>query len=168
MEVLCGGGCVFAYHVSDPERYGVVDFDENNNVLSIEEKPAHPKSNYAIPGLYLYDEKVVDITKSMKPSARGELEITDVNLQYLERGELKVQRLGRGIAWLDTGTLRSLLDASIFVQTVEDRQGFKIACLEEIAFNNGWIDEKKVLEIAKPLEKSGYGEYLIGLVKERQ
>ena len=162
------GAIIFGYQVKDPKRFGVVEFDKDRKVVSIEEKPENPKSSFAVTGLYFYDNDVIEIAKKIKPSPRGELEITSVNEAYLKRKQLKVHLLGRGFAWLDTGTLRSLLDASIFVQTVEDRQGFKIACLEEIAFNNGWIDEKKVLEIAKPLEKSGYGEYLIGLVRERQ
>ena len=162
------GAIIFGYQVKDPKRFGVVEFDKDRKVISIEEKPENPKSSFAVTGLYFYDNDVIEIAKKIKPSPRGELEITSVNEAYLKRKQLKVHLLGRGFAWLDTGTLSSLLDASIFVQTVEDRQGFKIACLEEIAFNNRWIDEKKVLEIAKPLEKSGYGEYLIGLVKERQ
>lgn len=162
------GAIIFGYQVKDPKRFGVVEFDKDRKVISIEEKPENPKSSFAVTGLYFYDNDVIEIAKTIKPSSRGELEITSVNEAYLKRKQLKVHLLGRGFAWLDTGTLSSLLDASIFVQTVEDRQGFKIACLEEIAFNNGWIDEKKVLEIAKPLKKSGYGEYLIGLVEEKQ
>ena len=161
------GAVIFGYQVKDPKRFGVVEFDKDRKVVSIEEKPENPKSSFAVTGLYFYDNDVIEIAKKIKPSSRGELEITSVNEAYLKRKQLKVHLLGRGFAWLDTGTLRSLLDASIFVQTVEDRQGFKIACLEEIAFNNGWIDEKKVLEIAKPLEKSGYGQYLIDLVEEK-
>ena len=162
------GAIIFGYQVKDPKRFGVVEFDKDRKVISIEEKPENPKSNFAVTGLYFYDNDVIEIAKKIKPSPRGELEITSVNEAYLKRKQLKVHLLGRGFAWLDTGTLSSLLDASIFVQAVEERQGFMIACLEEIAFNNGWIDEEKVLEIAKPLEKSGYGEYLIDLVKERQ
>ncbi len=162
------GAVIFGYQVKDPKRFGVVEFDKDRKVVSIEEKPENPKSSFAVTGLYFYDNDVIEIAKKIKPSHRGELEITSVNEAYLKRKKLKVHLLGRGFAWLDTGTLSSLLDASIFVQTVEDRQGFMIACLEEIAFNNGWIDAQKVLEIAKPLEKSGYGQYLIGLVKEKQ
>ncbi|WP_345974725.1 glucose-1-phosphate thymidylyltransferase RfbA [Sulfurimonas sp. HSL3-7] len=162
------GAIIFGYQVKDPKRFGVVEFDKNRKVISIEEKPENPKSSFAVTGLYFYDNDVIEIAKKIKPSPRGELEITSVNEAYLKRKQLKVHLLGRGFAWLDTGTLSSLLDAGIFVQTVEDRQGFMIACLEEIAFNNGWIDAEKILEIAKPLEKSGYGQYLIGLVKEKQ
>lgn len=162
------GAVIFGYQVKDPKRFGVVEFDKHRKVVSIEEKPENPKSSFAVTGLYFYDNDVIEIAKKIKPSHRGELEITSVNEAYLKRKKLKVHLLGRGFAWLDTGTLSSLLDASIFVQTVEDRQGFMIACLEEIAFNNGWIDAQKILEIAKPLEKSGYGQYLIGLVKEKQ
>ena len=162
------GAVLFGYQVKDPKRFGVVEFDKDRKVVSIEEKPENPKSSFAVTGLYFYDNDVIEIAKQIKPSSRGELEITSVNEAYLKRKKLKVHLLGRGFAWLDTGTLSSLLDAGIFVQTVEDRQGFMIACLEEIAFNNGWIDEEAILEIAKPLEKSGYGQYLIGLVKEKQ
>jgi glucose-1-phosphate thymidylyltransferase len=162
------GAVIFGYQVKDPKRFGVVEFDKHRKVISIEEKPENPKSSFAVTGLYFYDNDVIEIAKQIKPSPRGELEITSVNEAYLKRKQLKVHLLGRGFAWLDTGTLSSLLDAGIFVQTVEDRQGFMIACLEEIALNNGWIDEAKILEIAKPLEKSGYGQYLIGLVKEKQ
>jgi glucose-1-phosphate thymidylyltransferase len=162
------GAVIFGYQVKDPKRFGVVEFDKHRKVISIEEKPENPKSSFAVTGLYFYDNDVIEIAKQIKPSPRGELEITSVNEAYLKRKKLKVHLLGRGFAWLDTGTLSSLLDAGIFVQTVEDRQGFMIACLEEIAFNNGWIDEAKILEIAKPLEKSGYGQYLIGLVEEKQ
>lgn len=162
------GAVIFGYQVKDPKRFGVVEFDKDRKVVSIEEKPENPKSSFAVTGLYFYDNDVIEIAKEIKPSPRGELEITSVNEAYLKRKKLKVHLLGRGFAWLDTGTLSSLLDAGIFVQTVEDRQGFMIACLEEIAFNNGWIDEEAILEIAKPLEKSGYGQYLIGLVKEKQ
>jgi glucose-1-phosphate thymidylyltransferase len=154
------GAKVFGYPVNDPERYGVVEFDRDGNVLSIEEKPVKPKSHYAVPGLYLYDEKVVEITKQMKPSARGELEITDVNLEYLRRGMLKVEKLGRGIAWLDTGTHESLLEASHFIGTLEARQGLKIACLEEIAYRKGFIDHALLADIAAATPQSGYKTYL--------
>src|ERR1700752_545307 len=157
------GGVVFAYHVSDPERYGVVDFDTNHNVLSIEEKPAQPKSNYAVPGLYFYDNSVVEIAKNLKPSARGEYEITDVNKAYLERGKLKVGILDRGTAWLDTGTSASLMQAAQFVQVIEERQGLKIGCIEEIAYNMGYINKEQLHKIAQPLTKSGYGNYLLKL-----
>ena len=160
------GGIVFGYHVNDPERYGVVDFDENFKVLSLEEKPEKPKSNYAVPGLYYYDNSVVEIAKNIKPSARGEYEITDVNKEYLRRGELDVRVLGRGTAWLDTGTFQSLMQANQYVQVIEDRQGRKIGCIEEAAYRMGYINDQKLLEIAEPLRKSGYGEYLINLVKK--
>lgn len=159
------GGIVYAYHVSDPERYGVVDFDKNNRVLSIEEKPIHPKSNFAVPGLYFYDNNVVEIANNLKPSERGEYEITDVNREYLNRGLLKVSILDRGTAWLDTGTFDSLMQASTFVQVIEKRQGIKIACIEEIAFKKGFISKEQLVEIAQPLLKSGYGQYLMQLVK---
>ncbi|NUM32688.1 MAG: glucose-1-phosphate thymidylyltransferase RfbA [Bacteroidetes bacterium] len=158
------GGIVFAYHVSDPERYGVVEFDKNYKVLSFEEKPQNPKSNYAVPGLYFYDNNVVKIAKSLKPSARGEYEITDINIEYLKMGKMKVAVLNRGTAWLDTGTFASLMQASQFVQTIEDRQGLKIGCIEEIAYLMGYIDKEQLLKLALPLLKSGYGTYLKNLV----
>lgn len=159
------GGIVYAYHVSDPERYGVVEFDKNMRAISIEEKPARPKSNYAVPGLYFYDNEVVSIAKNLQPSARGEYEITDVNREYLRRGKLKVSILDRGTAWLDTGTFDSLMQASNFVQVIEKRQGIKIACIEEIAYKKGFIDKEHLISIAKPLLKSGYGQYLMELVE---
>ena len=159
------GGIVFAYHVSDPERYGVVEFDDSNKVLSIEEKPDNPRSNYAIPGLYFYDNEVVEIAKNLKPSARGEYEITDVNKVYLERSKLKVSVMNRGTAWLDTGTFSSLMDANNFVEVIEKRQGLKIGCIEEVAFRMNYIDAQQLEEIAMPLVKSGYGEYLLNLIK---
>lgn len=157
------GGIVFAYHVNDPERYGVVEFDGNMKAISIEEKPKHPKSNYAVPGLYFYDNEVVSIAKALRPSPRGELEITDVNNTYLKKGKLMVAPMGRGTAWLDTGTFDSLLQAANFVQVIEQRQGLKIGCIEEIAYRLGFIDQNQLLELAKPLEKSGYGQYLKNL-----
>jgi glucose-1-phosphate thymidylyltransferase len=159
------GAKIFGYHVNDPERYGVVEYDEDNNVISIEEKPKVPKSNYAVPGLYYYDNDVVEIAKNIKPSARGEYEITDVNSEYLKRGKLKVQLLGRGSAWLDTGTFRSLMQASQFVQVIEDRQGRKIGCIEEAAYKMGFIDDEQLKKLAEPLLKSGYGDYLLSLIK---
>lgn len=161
------GGIVFAYHVSDPERYGVVEFDENNKVLSIEEKPIRPKSNYAVPGLYFYDNDVVHIASEIKPSARGEFEITDVNKEYLRQGRLQVRRLERGTAWLDTGTFNSLIQAGQFVQVIEERQGLKIGCIEEIAWRKGYISDEQLESIAAPLVKSGYGQYLLNLLKYR-
>jgi glucose-1-phosphate thymidylyltransferase len=159
------GGVVYAYQVQDPERYGVVEFDNDFNVLSIEEKPEQPKSNYAVPGLYFYDNDVVEIAKNIQPSPRGELEITDVNRVYLERGKLKVGVLNRGTAWLDTGTFASLMQAGQFVQVIEERQGLKIGCIEEVAYRMGFISADQLREIAKPLLKSGYGQYLLGLLK---
>jgi len=159
------GGVVFAYHVSDPHRYGVVDFDNENQAISIEEKPSQPKSNYAVPGLYFYDNSVVDVAKNIKPSLRGEYEITDVNKYYLEEGKLKVGILGRGSAWLDTGTFESLLQASQFVEVIEHRQGLKIGCIEEVAYRMGFIDEAKLREIAQPLLASGYGKYLLSVLE---
>jgi len=158
------GGLIFGYPVRDPERYGVVEFDEKGNVLSIEEKPRHPKSQYAVPGLYFYDNQVVAISKGLKPSARGELEITDVNLAYLERGQLRVELLGRGFAWLDTGTHESLVQATNFVQTVQERQGLRIACIEEIAYRAGFIDREQVRALAEPMNKNEYGAYLLRLL----
>ncbi|MCJ8344377.1 sugar phosphate nucleotidyltransferase, partial [bacterium] len=160
------GATIFGYKVKDPERFGVVEIDENNSALSIEEKPLNPKSNIAVTGLYFYDNTVVEIAKTIKPSDRGELEITSINEEYLRRNSLKVIILGRGYAWLDTGTHESLLEAGQFVETIERRQGYKIACLEEIVFNKGWISKQDVMAIAKPLEKSGYGQYLVALVNE--
>ena len=156
---------VFGYYVNDPQRYGVAEFDSKGKVLSIEEKPANPKSNYAVVGLYFYPNKVVDVAKRIKPSARGELEITTVNQEFLKEGSLRVQLLGRGFAWLDTGTHDSLSEASSFVEVIEKRQGLKVACLEEIAYNKGWIDGSTLREIARPMEKNQYGQYLISLLK---
>jgi len=160
------GGVVYAYHVTDPERYGVVDFDENGKVKSIEEKPDKPKSNYAVPGIYFYDNDVIEIAKSIEPSPRGELEITDVNRVYLEKGKLNVSVLNRGTAWLDTGTIDSLIQASQFVQVIEKRQGFKIGCIEEVAYRKGFIDAAQLEKVAKPLVKSGYGKYLLELLNQ--
>ena len=161
------GATIFAHHVTDPERYGVASFDANGRVLTLEEKPKQPRSSYAVTGLYYYDDHVVDIARSLKPSARGELEITDLNRMYLERGDLGVEILGRGFAWLDTGTHDSLLDAGQFVATIEKRQGLKIACPEEVAWRNGWIDDEALLALARPLSTSGYGIYLRELVERR-
>ena len=159
------GGIIYAYHVNDPERYGVVEFDDNNSVLSIEEKPLEPKSHYAVPGIYFYDNDVIEIAKEIKPSPRGELEITDINKEYLRRGKLKVSVLSRGTAWLDTGTIDSLLQASQFVQVIEKRQGFKIGCIEEVAYRKGFINKSQLQEVATPLVKSGYGKYLLDLIE---
>jgi glucose-1-phosphate thymidylyltransferase len=159
------GGVIFAYHVSDPERYGVVEFDENQKAISIEEKPQQPKSNYAVPGLYFYDNDVVEIAKNIKPSARGEYEITDVNKEYLKRGKLSVGILDRGTAWLDTGTFNSLMQAAQFVQVIEERQGLKVGCIEEEAYIQGFINKEQLKKLAEPLLKSGYGEYLMQLIK---
>lgn len=159
------GGIVFAYHVNDPERYGVVEFDKENTAISIEEKPKHPKSNYAVPGLYYYNNEVVEIAKNIQPSPRGELEITDVNNHYLKRGKLNVQVFDRGTAWLDTGTFASLMQAGSFVEVVEERQGLKVGCIEEVAYKMGFIDQKQLQQLSEPLKKSGYGEYLLNLCK---
>jgi glucose-1-phosphate thymidylyltransferase len=159
------GATIFGYYVRDPKAFGVVEFDDEGNVLSLEEKPEHPKSNYAIPGLYFYDNSVVDIAKNVKPSDRGELEITSVNEEYLKRKQLKVELLGRGMAWLDTGTHNGLLEASNYIEALQKRQGFFVACLEEISYNNGWIDEETVLKLAETLKKTEYGEYLVELIK---
>jgi glucose-1-phosphate thymidylyltransferase len=160
------GGVVYAYHVSDPERYGVVEFDENMNAISIEEKPLQPKSNFAVPGLYFYDNSVVEIAKNLKPSARGEYEITDVNAEYLRQGKLKVAVLDRGTAWLDTGTFTSLMQAGQFVQVIEERQGLKIGSIEEVAYRNGFINKEQLKQLATPLVKSGYGSYLMNLIND--
>lgn len=159
------GAVIFAYHVSDPERYGVVEFDKDMKAVSIEEKPAKPKSNYAVPGLYFYDNDVIEIAKHLQPSPRGEYEITDVNKEYLKRGKLKVSVLDRGTAWLDTGTFASLMQAGQFVQVIEERQGMRIGCIEEIAYTMGFIDKNQLAKIAEPLTKSGYGTYLLSLIK---
>ena len=158
------GATIFGYYVRDPKAFGVVEFDDDGNVISLEEKPEHPKSNYAIPGLYFYDNSVVDIAKNVKPSDRGELEITSVNEEYLKRKQLKVELLGRGMAWLDTGTHDGLLEASNYIEALQKRQGFFVACLEEIAYNNGWIDEDTVLKLAETLKKTDYGDYLVELI----
>ncbi|TAH41804.1 MAG: glucose-1-phosphate thymidylyltransferase [Bacteroidetes bacterium] len=160
------GGVVFAYHVRDPERYGVVEFDKQNNAISIEEKPKKPKSNFAVPGLYFYDNSVIQVAKDLKPSARGEYEITDINRIYLENGKLKVGILDKGTAWLDTGTFASLMQAAQYVQVIEERQGYKIGCIEEIAFSMGYINADQLRKIADPLVKSGYGKYLLSLLEE--
>ncbi len=158
-----GGATIFGYYVNDPERYGIAEFDENRNIISIEEKPAKPKSNYAVTGLYFYDNEVIEIARNVSPSARGELEITDVNRAYLERGKLRAELLGRGYAWLDTGTHETLLEASEFMATIEKRQGLKVACIEEIAYALGYIDEQQLIALAEPLKKNGYGQYLLAL-----
>ena len=159
------GGVIFAYHVKDPERYGVVDFDDNMNAISIEEKPKVPKSNYAVPGLYFYDNSVIEIAKNIQPSARGEYEISDVNAEYLRMGKLKVGVLDRGTAWLDTGTFNSLMQASQFIQVIEERQGLKVGCIEEIAYKKGFINKQQLIDLAQPLIKSGYGSYLLEMTK---
>lgn len=164
---LQNGATVFGYYVNDPERYGVVEFDDNDQVISIEEKPKHPKSNYAVTGLYFYDNTVVEKAKKVKPSSRGELEITDLNRLYLEEKMLNVKLLGRGMAWLDTGTHQSMLQASNFIESIEERQGLKIACLEEIAYRKGYISREQLEELAKPLSKNQYGQYLMKILNEK-
>jgi glucose-1-phosphate thymidylyltransferase len=161
------GGVVFGYYVQDPQRYGVVEFDAEQNVLSIEEKPIQPKSNWAVVGLYFYDNQVVSLAKSLKPSSRGELEITDLNILYLKRSQLSIKLMGRGFAWLDTGTHQSLIDASLFIKTIEDRQGLKIACIEEIAYTNGWINRQQLENLAQPMKNNEYGRYLFSLAKTK-
>ena len=161
------GATVFCYKVKDPKRFGIVEFNEENKAISIEEKPKQPKSNFAVTGLYFYDNSVIEIAKNVKPSSRGELEITSINEEYLKRGQLKVEPLGRGFAWLDTGTHDSLMHASNFVQTIEQRQGYKVACIEEIAFRNGWISKKQLITLAQSLKKTGYGQYLLEISEER-
>lgn len=161
------GGMIYAYHVSDPERYGVVEFDKNNKAISLEEKPTNPKSNYAVPGLYFYDNSVVELAKKLEPGSRGEYEITDLNKIYLKQGKLNVSILERGTAWLDTGTHESLMQASQFVQVIENRQGFKIGCIEEIAYRKGFINKEQLMKIAEPLKKSGYGQYLMSIINEK-
>jgi len=163
-KTIESGACIFGYYVKDPRAYGVVDFDENGNVISIEEKPEHPKSNYAVPGLYFYDHSVVSRAKVLKPSARGEYEITDLNRTYLEENQLKVQLFGRGFAWLDTGNCDSLLDASNFVATIQKRQGFFVSCIEEIAWRNGWIDNQHLKKLGQGLDKTEYGQYILSLI----
>ena len=165
-STLTEGGIIFGYLVKDPERYGVVEFDANNKVIGIEEKPAQPKSRYAVPGLYFYDNEVAQVAKSIKPSARGELEITDINLHYLQKGQLAVELLGRGFCWLDTGTHESLQHAASYVETVQERQGLKIACIEEIAYRLGYIDKAQVERLAASMLKNQYGQYLMGLLDE--
>jgi len=160
------GATVFAYHVNDPERYGVAEFDKDGKAISLEEKPANPKSNYAVTGLYFYDNRVVDMAKNLEPSSRGELEITDINRLYLQKGDLSVAMMGRGFAWLDTGTHQSLIEASNFIQTIEERQGLKISCPEEIAYRKGFIDREQVAKLAKPLEKNQYGQYLMRMINQ--
>jgi glucose-1-phosphate thymidylyltransferase len=167
VERMEKGGVIFGYWVKDPERYGVVDFDRYGKVLDIEEKPKKPKSNYAVPGLYYYDNNVIEIASKLKPSGRGELEITDVNKEYLLRGELRVELLGRGFAWLDTGTHESLLEACTFIETIEKRQGLKVACIEEVAYRMGYIDANQVRKLAEPLSKNGYGKYLLEIIDEK-
>ncbi|WP_342324565.1 glucose-1-phosphate thymidylyltransferase RfbA [Kosakonia sp. BYX6] len=162
------GATVFAYHVNDPERYGVVEFDSNGTAISLEEKPREPKSNYAVTGLYFYDNRVVGMAKSLKPSARGELEITDINSLYLQKGELSVAMMGRGYAWLDTGTHQSMIEASNFIATIEQRQGLKVSCPEEIAYRKGFIDAKQIRRLAEPLSKNAYGQYLLKMIKDAQ